>query len=913
MIKPEEIFIPLLTVLFLLLGTQGWGQTGDHIRGVVIDSNEQIPLQGASVMLFADTVNSEVIDFTFTNQMGEFELKGAEGRDTSWIRFRHIGFQTITIPIHRGLHGELIIEMGRTVSPLREVVIESARLPILRKGDTTTYDLGSFIDSTEYTVEDILKKLPGIEVSEDGKVTVYGKPIEGLLIEGDDLFGRTYTIGTRNIRAEYISHVQIFENYEENPVLKNVSMSNSVALNLILDENMGMEFQGTIEPGGGAGVKGEGKWQLNSNIFSITGGHKMIYLGSNGNTGRGFTMNEMDLRYGGSIGNQGVRDNNIVVPRHQHFTRLVNPELPVWYVDNSRRLFNTVRSITRLGEQWRLSVNGLLHNKKGQQFRTNERNFSLRDDTYFLQTEQDHKHFNWIGDTDVHLDFMSNNQKTRLESYFKWASTSSGNNIGLRQFENNSAMELSSIIESEKSSEYFGSILLTSQAGENQVFQFQLKWSRYIRPQHLQGRNFDFPLYFNQQGNFSTLHQSLDYYQRRIEASSKYLYQLGKIGLRVNLKFEQIQSEFSNKSHLTDEIQSGNIDSIRLRNTNETVNTRILGLNVDTRLKLTSKSHIQLNFKPEIVKHQNRDTDRKSVKPSYQAIASFQKELTTRWELNLGFNSTKQPLSAYMHFLSPFFSSLYSDVNPSYQGYQFEGQSLNFSMIYRNVLQSSSGQFRATYAFGESRWSNAYDFFRTIVSSDPIYIKNSTRWSFGGSYQWFYTPIKTNIRLNSGYAESRGQSVIIGELSPTKHQNFHLRLLFESRLAHGLTGRLANTFRHFKVHTDVSGFNRRSSGKSNRTDLSLTYSERGWRMVLTGTYHTATGSGLTSSRLFGSHFKINRQITIAKKDFSMSLNVTNLTNSSSFDIISTGTEFYSRTGTRAVPLFIYLTASFTIF
>lgn len=911
--KLIKLFPAFCTALLLFPVTQGWGQSSIKISGLIMDRENEVPLQGASLMLLADSLGNEVIDFTFSDQLGKFEFKIYEARDTAWLRIRHIGFQHITIPIERVENEEVIVKLGKTDAQLREVVVESVRPPTTLRGDTTTFDLRAFIDSTEHNVEDILKKLPGIEVTEDGEVIVNGKSIEALLIEGDDLFGRTYQIGTRNIRAEYISHVQIFENYEENPVLRNVSMSESVALNLILDKNMGMEFNGFIEPGGGVGIKGEGKWQLNSNLFSITSGHKMIYLGSNGNTGRGFTMNEMDARYGGALGNPGLRDNNLVIPRLQHFSRFVNPGLPEWYVDNSQTFFNTVRSITRLGDQWRLSINGLLHKKNGQQFRTSEQIFSLRDDTYFLQTDQDHRHRNRIGDADAHLDFLSKNNKTRIETYFKFTGTKRSNDIDIRHFENNDSIEQQFTLEDEKSREYFGSALLTTEAGENQVFQALLKWSYYTKPQYLQGRNSDFPFYLNLTEKFKTLNQILDYSQNRMEASGKYLYRKGKIGLHMDLKYEHIRSQLSNQSHLTNEDQSGPTDSLSVRNTSESVQSGKIGLNSQARIQLNSKSHLQLNFRPEIIKHQNSNRSRQSAKFSYFVGASFQKNLTTNWQLNLALNSAKQALNSYMNFNTPYFTSLYSEINPSYQGFQFEGHRVNISMRYRNILKNTEGHFRATHSFNENRWGNSFDFFRSIIASDPIYIKNSSRWSITGSYNWFHLPLKTNIRLSSGFTSTSGQTVVIGELIPTKQQNFTLRLKLESRLAHSLSVRFTHHFYINKITTDVSGSDGKTSNISNRTDLRFNYFQKNWRITLTGTYHTSTGSGLTQAQLLGSHLEVYREITLFGKEINLSLNATNLTNSRSFDIVYSNTEFYSKTGTRAIPLFIYLTARFSPF
>lgn len=102
---------------------------------------------------------------------------------------------------------------------LKEVVIESYQ-KIKIDQDTTTIKVAAFSNKTEQTVEDILKKLPGIEVQKDGSIKAHGKSIDKLLIEGEDLFDKNYKLLSKNLDAKVLDAVQIIDGFEDNPIFK---------------------------------------------------------------------------------------------------------------------------------------------------------------------------------------------------------------------------------------------------------------------------------------------------------------------------------------------------------------------------------------------------------------------------------------------------------------------------------------------------------------------------------------------------------------------------------------------------------------------------------------------------------------------------------------------------------------------
>ena len=165
---------------------------------------------------------------------------------------------------------------------LKEVVIE-ANQKIRINRDTTTIKVASFGNKTEQTVEDILKKLPGIEVQKDGSIKAHGKTIDKLLIEGDDLFDKNYKLLTKNLDAKSLDAVQIIDDFEDNPILKGMNNSDKVALNLKLKKDKQNIWFGNIMAG--AGIVSENRWKEGINLGLLKKKIKLFYLADYNNSG----------------------------------------------------------------------------------------------------------------------------------------------------------------------------------------------------------------------------------------------------------------------------------------------------------------------------------------------------------------------------------------------------------------------------------------------------------------------------------------------------------------------------------------------------------------------------------------------------------------------------------------------------
>tara|TARA_B110000908_G_C10264609_1_gene462468 strand:+ start:1319 stop:3997 length:2679 start_codon:yes stop_codon:yes gene_type:complete len=168
---------------------------------------------------------------------------------------------------------------------LDEVIIIAKRKPFKIKKDTVSYNVNSYRNGSERKIEDIIKKLPGIEVDKNTGVIKYkGKPIESVTLDGDNLFGHNYTLGTKNINVDMVSQIEAIENYSENPLLKGIEKGDKVSLNLKLKKGK-INFSGNIDFGSGVSENLNKVLDINANLLGITKTYKSFATLSYNNIG----------------------------------------------------------------------------------------------------------------------------------------------------------------------------------------------------------------------------------------------------------------------------------------------------------------------------------------------------------------------------------------------------------------------------------------------------------------------------------------------------------------------------------------------------------------------------------------------------------------------------------------------------
>ena len=207
-------------LLFFALGlfANGYAQN-IRFEGVIMDSGKA-PLEMANVMAVNQTTKA-MDAYAITNDKGKFVLN-LKANTSYTIKLSYIGMQNKEITVatkSENIVQNITMESGGIELAGVEIVRE---MPVSIKGDTIVYNADSFKSGTERKLEDVIKKLPGVEINSDGEVEVEGKKVSKLMVDGKDFFKGDTKLGVKNIPADAIDKVQFLRNYNENSILKGV-------------------------------------------------------------------------------------------------------------------------------------------------------------------------------------------------------------------------------------------------------------------------------------------------------------------------------------------------------------------------------------------------------------------------------------------------------------------------------------------------------------------------------------------------------------------------------------------------------------------------------------------------------------------------------------------------------------------
>lgn len=212
------------------------------------DTAAKQPLPYAVVMAVR-LMDSTLVNFTRTDENGLFKLQSLP-IDTYQVIISHPKFADQAYFIF-GDKNNLDYDFGKIILQpknvsLDEVTIFAFKDPIYYKGDTLIYTADSFKVKANATVEDLLKKLPGLKVDKDGKITSQGKAVDKVLVDGDEFFGSDPTVATKNLNANAIESVQVYEKKSDDAANSNTGEETQKILNLKLKDEAKKGYFGKV-------------------------------------------------------------------------------------------------------------------------------------------------------------------------------------------------------------------------------------------------------------------------------------------------------------------------------------------------------------------------------------------------------------------------------------------------------------------------------------------------------------------------------------------------------------------------------------------------------------------------------------------------------------------------------------------
>ena len=271
--------ISLLFVLVFIIIFQVNAQL--KITGVVRDSLTQKPIELANIILRKQGQNA-IIAYARTDAKGFYSIKFYPTQQYYTLNTTHLGFtekrgQFIISDTSKTIFQQNI-ELTQHSQDLEGVVVVERKSMVVRS-DTITYRADAFRNGQEKVAEDLLKKIPGLEIDSKGGISVNGKAIDRILIGGDDITDKNYKLLSKNLPANLIDEVQILDKFSNSPILKGIEFSDKIALNLNLKKKVA--FFGDIH----AGYAPKERYETRINLFSFIDKVKVYVIGTGNNVG----------------------------------------------------------------------------------------------------------------------------------------------------------------------------------------------------------------------------------------------------------------------------------------------------------------------------------------------------------------------------------------------------------------------------------------------------------------------------------------------------------------------------------------------------------------------------------------------------------------------------------------------------
>jgi hypothetical protein len=276
----------IVFTLFLVMHLQAQRTRYASIKGTVIDSSGRQPIEAATVSVFL-AADSSLVNYSITNKRGEYFISEVPQAQPCRLMISYSGLSTytqdFTIPPDTK---ELVIKtigLKKAYREMEEIIVSAQRPPVIIKKDTVEFNAGSFKTPVNGVVEDLLKQLPGVEVDADGNITINGKKVSKITVDGKDFFGSDFKITSKNLPKDIIDKVQVVDNKSREAQFNKTSDGNEEkAINLTLkkDKKKGMFGRASV------GYGSDKRYESGANINYFDGRQQLSFIGYANNTNR---------------------------------------------------------------------------------------------------------------------------------------------------------------------------------------------------------------------------------------------------------------------------------------------------------------------------------------------------------------------------------------------------------------------------------------------------------------------------------------------------------------------------------------------------------------------------------------------------------------------------------------------------
>ncbi len=278
----------LFALILLLSSSYTYAQS--TLKGVIVNE-EGNPLIYATAVLL-DPTDSTMSYYGVSDENGEFLMRNVK-KGTYILQTGFMGYQsyfnTIDYPITPNNDLGVIAMLPKTQT-LNEVQVTGIRIPILIKKDTVEYISSAFKTKTDASAEELLKKLPGVEIDRAGNIKAQGEDVTRVLVDGKEFFSSDPTVATKNLPADAIDKVQVYNKKSDETELSGIEDgSYSKTINMILKDGKKSAMFGDVTGGYGS----DERYQAGAKLFRFTKTNQFAALGMVNNINKsGFSFQD---------------------------------------------------------------------------------------------------------------------------------------------------------------------------------------------------------------------------------------------------------------------------------------------------------------------------------------------------------------------------------------------------------------------------------------------------------------------------------------------------------------------------------------------------------------------------------------------------------------------------------------------
>ena len=391
----------LLSGLMVLVTTFAIAQRGS-IKGIAFDTITRQPVAGATITV-VEKKDSSLVSFSMTDNAGRFSITGIPNGEFRLL-ITHVNYHNsstlFTISDDKKNVDLANITMNDKSKVLAEVIVSNEAPPVTMVGDTVQYNAGSFKVQPNASVEQLLKKLPGVKVEKDGTVKAQGEKVNRVLVDGKEFFGNDPKIATKNLPADAVDKVQVYDKQSDQAQLTGFEDGNyEKTINLKLKKDKKKGVFGKVMAGGGDKERYEGKFNVNSfkgarqmsvigmgnndnaegfsfmDILNFTGEMSRMMKGGGGNIninisgddaaamGLGGNRNGITTAWAGGVNYNNIIGNKIDLQSNYFYNRY-NPEVERYinrqnFTSASTNFYNSNSFSNNLNNTHRLNLNAL--------------------------------------------------------------------------------------------------------------------------------------------------------------------------------------------------------------------------------------------------------------------------------------------------------------------------------------------------------------------------------------------------------------------------------------------------------------------------------------------------------------------------------------------------------------------------